>query len=56
MFGFKRDKERPRYYLFAGMGGRAARRKHKTALQWAIAAGIVVSAAVGGILYLLNRG
>jgi hypothetical protein len=45
--------EPERYYLFAGMGGRASRRKQKLILQWAIAAGLLVSAIVAGVLYLI---
>ena len=45
--------EPERYYLFAGMGGRASRRKHKIILQWAIGAGLLVSAVVAGLLYYL---
>jgi hypothetical protein len=52
---FKKDKEKHRFYLFAGMGGRAARQKHKMMLQWAIAAGICVSAIVAALLFLFNR-
>ena len=47
--------ETERYYLFAGMGGRAARRKHKMMLQWAIATGLLVSGMLAGLLYLLAR-
>jgi hypothetical protein len=49
------DKERQRFYLLPGMGGSAARRKHKRILQWSIAAGLVVSALVAAAIYLLNR-
>jgi hypothetical protein len=51
----EKDKERERFYLFAGMGGRAARRKHKAMLQWSIAIGILVSAVVAIALFFLNR-
>jgi hypothetical protein len=51
----KREKEPERFYLFAGMGGRAARQKHKRILQWSIVAGTVVSAALAAVLYLFNR-
>ena len=51
----KREKEPERFYLFAGMGGRAARRKHKRILQWSLLAGTVVSAVVAAILYLFNQ-
>lgn len=47
-------KDRGRFYLFAGMGGRAARRKHRWMMHWAIAIGILASAAFAGILYLFN--
>ncbi|MGN6552537.1 MAG: hypothetical protein ACTHLW_02235 [Verrucomicrobiota bacterium] len=52
---FKKDKEQQRFYLFAGMGGRAARRKHRIFLQWSVAIGLVVSAAFATVLYLLNQ-
>ena len=51
----KRNKEPERYYLFAGMGGRAARHKHRVILVWAIAAGLVVSSLVGVALYFVNK-
>jgi hypothetical protein len=46
-------KEQERFYLLPGMGGRALRRKRKVMLQWSIVAGLLVSAIVAGILYLL---
>jgi hypothetical protein len=51
--GVKSEPER--YYLFAGMGGRASRRKHKIILQWSLVAGVLVSAIVAGMLYLISR-
>jgi hypothetical protein len=51
MIGFERNRERPRFYLLPGMGGRAARQKHKWMLQWAIIAGLLVSTAFGAVLY-----
>lgn len=50
------QKERERFYLLAGMGGSAARRKHRRNLWWSIAAGVVVSAALAGAMFLLHRG
>jgi hypothetical protein len=38
------------------MGGRALRRKHRRFLQWSIAIGLVVSAIVACILYLISLG
>ncbi len=52
---FRREKERERFYLLPGMGGRAARRKHKRILTWSIVVGLIVSAALAVILYLVNR-
>jgi len=48
-------KERQRYYLLPGMGGRAARRKRRLILRWSIVAGLLVSGIVAGILYLMSR-
>jgi len=53
--GKSRDRERERYYLFAGMGGkRALRRKRAMMLSWGIGAGVFVSGAVAGLLYLMH--
>jgi hypothetical protein len=54
MAWFQKDKERERFYLFPGMGGRAARRKHQRFLQWSIAVGLLVGTGVGVVLYYLN--
>jgi hypothetical protein len=51
---FKRDKEKDRFYLLPGMGGRALRRKKLMMLAWAVAAGLVVSACVAGAFYLMH--
>ena len=55
MLWFERDKERQRFYLLPGMGGRARRQKEMRFLRWSIAAGLVVSAIVAGILYFISR-
>jgi hypothetical protein len=47
-------RERERFYLLPGMGGRAYFRKQKTILRWSIAAGLLVSAVLGVLLYLLS--
>ena len=49
------EKPRERFYLLAGMGGSAAKRKHKRMLAWAIAAGLIVSTIVAAAMILLNR-
>ena len=55
MASLRRRKEPERFYLLPGMGGRAYRRKQKIILQWSIVAGLLVSGAVAGILYLISR-
>lgn len=54
MIWFKRDKEKERFYLLAGMGGKAMRRKNKIFLAWSIFAAAVVSFALALTLFLLN--
>jgi len=51
---FSRDKERERYYLLPGMGGRALQRKQKKSLMWALLVGLVVSVAFAGAIYWLS--
>jgi hypothetical protein len=55
MLWFERDKEKQRFYLLPGMGGRALRAKHRRFLWWSIAFGLVVSAIVACVLYLISR-
>lgn len=56
MFGPPKNKngEPHRYYLLPGMG-KANRRKHAQILWWSIAFGLVLSAAIATILYLVHR-
>jgi hypothetical protein len=49
------DKERERFYLLPGMGGRAYRRKQKVILKSSVAVGLLLSALIAVALYLLNR-
>jgi hypothetical protein len=56
MLWFERDKEKERFYLLPGMGGKARRQKELRFLRWSLAAGLLVSAIVAGILYLISRG
>jgi len=56
VFGlFKRDKEKDRFYLLPGMGGRAYRRKRKVILIWSIVAGLLTSGLLTAILYYLSQ-
>jgi hypothetical protein len=56
MMRARRDHKHERFYLFAGMGGKAMRRKHKIQLYWSLVAGLLVCAALALGLYLFNRG
>ena len=51
MVWFQRDKERERFYLLPGMGGKAMRRKRKLMLRWAIVAGLFVSLVLACLLF-----
>ena len=48
-------KERQRFYLLPGMGGRALRRKRSLILRWSIAAGLVASGMAGAVIYFLYK-
>jgi hypothetical protein len=52
---FKKDKEKERFYLLPGMGGKAFRQKQNVFLLWALLAGAVVSLVVAACFYFLNR-
>jgi hypothetical protein len=52
---FGQKKERERYYLLPGMGGRNYRRKRKMMLQWGLVIGLTVSGIVAGMLYYLSK-
>jgi hypothetical protein len=54
MLGFEK-KKRQRFYLLPGMGGRARWRKEMMYLRWAIAAGLLVSAILACIMYVMGR-
>jgi len=51
----KTDKERERFYLLPGMGGRACRRKQKIVLKFSLVLGLLVSALIAVVLHLLSR-
>jgi hypothetical protein len=52
---FKRDKEKERFYLLPGMGGKAFRRKQNIFLMWSLLAGALVAVVVAASIYFLNR-
>ena len=51
---FHHDREKERYYLLPGMGGKASRRKRNGMLLWGLLAGILVGAILAGVLFLIN--
>jgi hypothetical protein len=53
---FARDKEKERFYLLPGMGGRNLRRKRLVILRWSIVAGLFTSLILGLLLYYISRG
>jgi hypothetical protein len=57
MFPFrpKLDKERDRFYLLPGMGGREARRKHLYFVKLSAVIALGLSAILAALMYLLNR-
>ena len=55
MIGSKANKEKERYYLFAGMGGSASRRKRKIMLAWSLVAAAVIATALSLVMYLANH-
>ena len=50
----KEQRERQRFYLFAGMGGRPTRRKHRVFLLSALIAAFLTSIILMGIFYWIN--
>jgi hypothetical protein len=52
---FRRDKEKERFYLLPGMGGKAFRRKQNIFLIWSLLAGALVALVMAASLYFVNR-
>jgi len=50
----ERDKEKHRFYLLPGMGGRALRQKHRRFLGWSLLFALIVSAVLAFALYLIS--
>ena len=55
LFKNSRPKEKERFYLLPGMGGRAYRRKQKIILQYTLAAGVIICACFAYVLYRMNN-
>ena len=50
-----RVKEKERFYLLPGQGGRARRRKEWFILKWSLIAALVVAGILAAAMYLLDR-
>lgn len=50
-----REKEKERYYLLPGMGGRAYQRKQRVMVKAALIVGLIVSALFALIAYFIYR-
>ncbi len=48
-------KERERFYLLPGMGGKNLQRKRKVFLRWSVVVGVATSILLGLLLYWLER-
>ena len=55
LFGREDDKERKRFYLLPGQGGRAYHRKQKVFLKTSLAVGLIVSGLLALVMYLIYR-
>jgi hypothetical protein len=49
-----RDKDKNRFYLLPGQGGRAHRRKQWRILKWSLFVALVVSGIMAGLMYWMN--
>ena len=49
------NKDKHRFYLLPGQGGRAHRRKQWRILTWSLFAALVVAGILAALMYLLNR-
>lgn len=52
---FKHDKERDRFYLLPGQGGRALQRKRRVFLIWSAVVGLVVAGALGFLIWWFDN-
>jgi hypothetical protein len=51
----RHDKEKHRFYLLPGQGGRAHRRKEWLIMKWSLFAALVVAGVMAALMYWLNR-
>ena len=55
MFFSKKPKERPRFYLLPGQGGKNYHRKQRYLRRWAMVVGVLFGALLGVILWWMSR-
>lgn len=55
LFNFKRGKQNERFYLLPGQGGAAFRRKQRLFMACSILVGVLVSLALGALMYWMNK-
>ena len=55
MVWFGRKKERERFYLLPGMGGRNLMRKRKVIMRWTLVAGLLTSAILAWFLFWASQ-
>ena len=51
----RREKEKERYYLLPGQGGRAYRRKQKLIIIWSVVAALTFAVVMSIVMYFVNR-
>jgi hypothetical protein len=55
LFEREDDRERKRFYLLPGQGGRAYHRKQRLFLKTSLAVGLIVSGLLALVMYLIYR-
>jgi hypothetical protein len=50
-----REKEKERFYLLPGQGGKMYRRKQKIILLWSVIAALTVALVLSVAMYFMNR-
>jgi hypothetical protein len=52
---WNKRKERERFYLLPGQGGRNYYRKQKRIMRWTVAVSLCLGTAMAGLMYFLAR-
>jgi hypothetical protein len=51
----RREKEKKRFYLLPGQGGKMYRQKQKFILKWSVIAALTVALVLSAVMYFVNR-